>query len=421
MFPPMRASRSVRVFGGRIGALWLLAAACRQGPAGPPAASFLVVAGDSTFWVDSDGGKIGTRRSPLMLARVEGRYHELYVVDEDLSYYDALLAGQRVYRRDIVSGDSALVRYDSSIARLARAYAASHPREQPLDPDEDTADDPTVQATTDTELLDVIGPYLSYEFHLDVDIHGERDQHVTQRGVVDIRDGRRMRLEHLAGQDEANRAYAEAQTRLAAALDSIRRTKDERATRALPTIAGFTFDSSSFELLGGALGPTVAFLVPGRGPRAGGYSLPLGEIALGAPAWWKEVVPTLPNHGGDAAAVWSDSLYDIAVAADSGGTTARLELRRGSARWPATSIPIPVRRIYRLPLGPRDTATSHALTRAFDEAEAYGGSVRAALRPFPSRVVPAALGRPGRSPPSAHPVPWRTRPHTTARRSSPTS
>jgi hypothetical protein len=414
-----RARRLPRAALLRASILAAVSGSCRSGEE-PPLASFLVMAGDSTFWVESDGATLATRRSPLMLARVDGRFHEVYVVDEDLSYFDALLVGQRTYRRDIISGDSALVRYDSSIAHLAHAYGASHPRERQLDPDEETAEDPTIQATTDTELVDVIGPYLSYEFHLDVDIHGERDQHVTQRGVADIRDGRRMRVEDLVGPEEAQRAYAEGLARFTAALDSIRRAKDERATRARLAIAGFEFDSSSYELVEGDTGPAIAFLVPGRGPRAGGYALPLGEIPLGAPPWWRDVASALPSRSDGATAVWADTLYDITVSVDSGGATASLEVRRGTTRWPGVSLPIPVRRIFRLGTAPDDTVTRRALARAFDEAEAYAGAVRtAADREARSVAPPARRARP-HTPPSRTPTPWPTRPRAKARASSPT-
>lgn len=347
--------------------------ACQTAQQRVPAASFLLVAGDSTFWVQSGPAGTITRRSPLMLARVEGRYHELYISDDDLSYRDALLVGQHIWRRDLASGDSVIVRFDHSIADLAGAYATAHPAERPLAEDEDTNDNPRVQATSDTELLDVVGPFLSYELHLDVDIQGERDQHVTQRGVVDLRSGKRARVEDLVGVTEASAVYEQAHGKLVAALDSVRRATGERATRARRAIAGFVFDSTSFELLDRAGGPTVAFLVPGRGPRAGGHALPLGEIALPRAGWWGDVTATLPSSESPSTAVWADTAYDIVVTAGTLDTNAAVGIRYGGQTLTVTTVPLPVRRVFRLGGRAGDAAERRALTQAFDESEAYGG------------------------------------------------
>src|SRR5689334_14482050 len=78
----------------------------------PPAADFVLAAGDSSFWVTSDHGTVRMRGAPLELARVDGRFYELYVEDDDRSFEDAVLVGQRVYRRDLISGDSLLVYED---------------------------------------------------------------------------------------------------------------------------------------------------------------------------------------------------------------------------------------------------------------------------------------------------------------------
>ena len=241
----------------------------------PPPVSFLVVAGDSTFWVERGANRLRLRASPLFLARIGGAFSELYIADDDRSYHDALIVGQRIYRRDLVTGDSVLLREDSTIANIATTWARENPDDVPLALDEETAEEPGTVATTETQLLDVVGPYLSFEYHLDVDINGHKDQHLTRRGVIDVRTGRQVRVEDLAGLEAAQRIYANGVGALNAAIDSIRKARDERAVRARNTIGGFRFDSTSFELLEGDRAPEVAFLVPGRGPTAGGYALPL--------------------------------------------------------------------------------------------------------------------------------------------------
>src|SRR5215208_459482 len=140
----------------------------------PPPASFLVAAGDSTFWIECTPRGVRVRRSPMLLTEVGGRFYELYIADDDHSFYDALIIGQRVFRRDLVTGDSTVLMQDTTLADIARSYALTHPHEAPLAPDEDGADEPSAEATTETELLDVVGPFLTFEQHVDIDIAGER-------------------------------------------------------------------------------------------------------------------------------------------------------------------------------------------------------------------------------------------------------
>jgi hypothetical protein len=68
-----------------------------------PAASFLLSAGDSTFWIESDSAGLRVRRSPMLLTEFEGRFYELYLTDLDRSFYDAVILGQQVWRRDVAT------------------------------------------------------------------------------------------------------------------------------------------------------------------------------------------------------------------------------------------------------------------------------------------------------------------------------
>lgn len=348
----------------------------------PPAVSFLVVAGDSTYWVERSDGRLRVRASPLFLAKVGNEFSELYVADDDRSYQDALIVGQRIYRRDLVGGDSVLLREDTTIAAIAVAWALAHPDDPPLGPDEDTNDDPSTVATTETELLDVVGPYLTFEYHLDVDIGGHKDQHLTRRGVLDVRTGQPVRVEDLVGPSDAGRVYSDAVNALAVAIDSIRKARDERAMRARSTIGGFHFDSTSFELLEGTAGPEVAFLVPGRGLTAGGYALPLPPQPLPAGPWWSELGATRPTAAGSFDLTWAAESYNVVARLDSLGERAVLSVRRGGASWPVAHVPQPVRRVYRLD-APNDSVTRQALARAFDDAAGYSGESRTAERRMP--------------------------------------
>jgi hypothetical protein len=72
---------------------------------------------------------VRVRGAPLELARVDGRFYELYVVDDDRSYEEAVFVGQRIFRRDLITGDSLLVYEDTIVPRLAARYARLHPED----------------------------------------------------------------------------------------------------------------------------------------------------------------------------------------------------------------------------------------------------------------------------------------------------
>ncbi|MGI9078779.1 MAG: hypothetical protein ACR2G6_15835, partial [Gemmatimonadaceae bacterium] len=164
-----------------------------------PLANFLLVAGDSTFWIFEDSGELRVRGSPIQLARVDGKFYELYSTDDDRSYYDALLVGHRVYRRDILTGDSAIVFDDTTIASLARWYGREHPARRPLESDEEPSEDPHIDVAGEVEILDQLGPYLSWEYHVDGNMIGTGEWHTVRRGVVDIRTGADATLPELLG------------------------------------------------------------------------------------------------------------------------------------------------------------------------------------------------------------------------------
>lgn len=390
---PLRFARVVRVtpLGWLLLAATLLATGCsagRDAASGAPRASFLVAAGDSTFWVESDSAGMRVRRSSMLLAEFDGRFHELYLTDDDRSYYDAVIVGQRIFRRDLERGDSLLLLEDSTLAELARDYAARHPNEVPLAPDEDAAEEPTTHATTETELLDVAGPFLTFEQHVDIDVVGDRDQHVTRRGVIDIRDGRQVTVSELVGEAQGRHIVRRARALLAEALDSVRRANDERARRAATALTGFVFDSLSFALVDDEAMPAIAFLVPGRGPRAGGYALPLPPIRIEGATWWAPIRATLPTEpaGGGT---WRGPGYDVVAREDSAGESVQVALRAAPNEWVVGRLPAPVRRVHRLDHPAVLPATVQALRRAFDESALYSGEVRTAARLPGPRARPA--------------------------------
>ena len=343
----------------------------------PPPASFLAWAGDSTFWIELDSAGPRVRRSAMLLAEVDGRFHETYLADDDRSYHDAVLVSQRVYRRDLVTGDSVVLLADGTIPRLADAWAARHPGDRPLAPDEDAAESPALHASTDTELLDVLGPYLSYEQHVDIDGAGAADQHVTRRGVVDLRTGQPVTLATLAGADGAARVEREGRRLLSLAVDSIRAARDDRARRAEAAIGGFTFDPASWTLEEEDGRPVVRFLVPGRGGRAGGLALPLAAIPLAPAPWWQPVAGVVPARG-EVEDTWRGPAYDVVALPAGDPDRARLVVRAGGGEHEVARVPQPVRRVRRLDAPRVGDETLHALRRAFVESAFYTGEAATA-------------------------------------------
>ncbi len=134
----------------------------------PPRSEFLLNTADSTFWVKT-GAQTSVRGAPLVLAAYDRRFYELYTADDDYSYPDATLLGERLYRRDLLTGDSMIVFSDTTVPRIAAAYAKAHPDERPLNPDDEGDEDPKTSATAELDVLGVFGPYLSYEYHVDVE------------------------------------------------------------------------------------------------------------------------------------------------------------------------------------------------------------------------------------------------------------
>ena len=175
----------------------VLVGACALPPPPPPVAEFLVSAGDQTYWVRSDNSGLRIRGSPLILARTGGRYYEVYVGEIDRSFPRALFSGERIFRRDLATGDSALIYDDTAIVRMAADYRRRHPRAPLLGPDDDPADDIEIAAVGETDILNVLGPYVALEHRLSIehaDEHGEDD---TTRAVIDLRNGKPVELDRM--------------------------------------------------------------------------------------------------------------------------------------------------------------------------------------------------------------------------------
>jgi hypothetical protein len=367
-----------------------------------PPAEFLLAAGDSAFWVTSDAAGIHTRGAPINLAQVGGRFVEVYVVDDDHSFHGAELIGQRVYRRDLRTGDSLLVYTDSLVPQLAREYARLHPDDEPISPDEDVDPDPFWRATATLDLRAAHGPFVSYTLHGDV----ERDRlplwHSSRRGVLDLRFGRAATLGDVVGPDSDDVIRRRAAA-LRSTFDSVRSKHDDEGVRATAQLAHYRVDPASFAITTIAGAPAVAFALPGAGEGDAGHMLPLPPLAFTEPLWWNDAVASLPITSSDGGRdIWHHGAYTVVIRYDSSGT-ARLAIRDSTSReWPAGVVSSPARRIYWLDHPAVDRDTRHALTRAFDEARTYGEGARVAL------ATPSSSLHLARIP---HDRPYRKAPH----------
>jgi hypothetical protein len=363
--------------------LLLLAAACSGRPASspPPAAEFLIAAGDSTYWVRSGPTGVRLRGSPLALARYGSRFYEVYVADDDHSFYDALFVGQRIYRRDLVTGDSTAVFDDSTFARLARRYQRRHPGAEPLGPDDDASETPHGVATGEVDVLAVHGPYLSYEYRTDIDVADEDELHSTRRGVIDLRSGERSSAASVFGTEAGALVVDRGRRAYQAAVDSVRARRDVRARRAAAALGSFAFDERSFGLVEIGRDPGVAFLVPGTGERGGGLSLPLPAVPAPPPPWWSQVRELLPEGTPDSTHDrWQRGAYEVMAVYDSVGESFRLLLRDGRRSWSVGRLPGPAHQIFWLDGAAVDSTARQGLARAFDESAFYSDQVRSVER-----------------------------------------
>jgi hypothetical protein len=363
------------------GALLVLTLACSDRTANrPPRAEFIVAAGDSTYWVRSEPSGIKLRGSPMVLARLDGRFRELYVVDDDRSFENALFVGQRLYQRDLVSGDSTEIFRDTVVTSLAEAYQRSHPDARRLAPDEDAGEEPAVSATSEVSVLGVYGPFLSIEFHVDTSGAGDESWHMTRHIVVDLRTGRQASLADVLGPSEAGAVSARARKLYQETVDSVRRDRRPAARRAAQSIAHFRFDPTSFSLTAPNGTLMIAFSAPGQGTGGEGFVLPMRPIPVTEPPWWVDVRSALPTSTREREEQWSRGAYVVKARYDTTTRPVSLSLVDSAGHeFPIGGVSPPVHRIYWLDRPALDRTQRSALSRAFDEAALYDEAARTAL------------------------------------------
>jgi hypothetical protein len=357
-----------------------VALACGGGFGGAaPATEFIVAAGDSSYWVRSDRSGIKLRGSPLVLARVDGRFMELYVVDDDRSFEDAIFVGQRLFERDIVSGDSIEIFHDTVVPALAGRYEQRHPDALPLGPDDEPRENPAITATSEVSVLGVHGPYLSIEYHVDTLGAGAETWHMTRHLVIDLRTGTPATLEQLFGSTVAKTLLARARDLYEETLDSVRADRRPEARRAAQAIDRFRFDRTSFSLTAPNGTLMVAFSAPGQGFGGEGFVMPLRPIPVAEPEWWRDARAALPTMTQEHEEHWRRGTYSVRAVYDTGAVPVRLTLLDSAKReFTVGGMAAPVHRIYWLDAPALDATMRGALSRAFDEAGSYDEATRAA-------------------------------------------
>ena len=383
-------------------------------PTPAPLAEFIVTAGDSAYWIRSDADGIRVRGAPMVLALVGGRFVELYVADDDQSFYDAVYVGQRLFKRDIISGDSMSIVSDTLMQLLARGYASANPDERPLAFDEEGSESPRTTASAEILVLDVMGPWVSYEYRTDVDIIGGTSSHGMRRGVVDVRTGVATTLEALFGRQQARIVSAEGQRQWREMRDSMLvAAPDDEVLR--ESLERLSFDARSFVLLAEGREPRVRFTLAQSGSRFIAPAQELFPVGVEAPAWWEGVREGYPVSGDAAEASeqrWPRSDYDVIarpVPDDRRPRTAFALRDGGGQEWPLGFVPAPVQRIMWLDDPALAAGTREALVRAFDDAALYSEDTRVVRNMRPTRRVaplfqfaafaPRTVTVPRRSPP----------------------
>ena len=185
--------------------LTFFGAACALPSPPPPAAEFLVSSSDATYWVQSSRRGFHIRRSPLILARTGGKYYELFVEELDRSYANALFTGERIFRRDIDTGDSAVIFEDTAVIRRASAFHRDHPEVPSLDSRDEDQEDADYSVSGETDILNVLGPYVALEHRLAVD-RGTVSSEDTSRAVIDLRSGATAGIAQIAADPLAREA-----------------------------------------------------------------------------------------------------------------------------------------------------------------------------------------------------------------------
>ena len=377
-------------------AVWLTG--CKPTPrvGARPDAEFLVVSDDSTAWVRSSADTVIVQRAPMLIATLAGRLIEIYVADDAINFSDASFVVNRVYRRDIVSGDSTLVFADSTVLRDAMTYLRTHPNAERLDDDEPAAEGARTFESAITPTA-VVGSTIGLEVHDDHSV-GELGTHDSYRATVDLLTGRRLSLADIVTPAQAAATTVTARQNLIGAVVLAGRREGAVGKAASRAIAALPFDSLSFTLTRSGDSLAVQFLVHDEqviDEVRDTHRYALEPVTLPPPAWWVVAQRTLPRELPDSSLRFEVGALSLDVKYDA-DDVAMIKARTGTAARTVTRMRGPLRRV--IAIGDSLIAPSgqwrRALERAFTESGYYSEQVRAASlrnRARPSGSRQAAL------------------------------
>jgi hypothetical protein len=257
-----------------------------------------------------------------------------------------------------------------------------------LAPDEEGDNDPPTQAMADLQVVDVHGPYLSYEYHVDVSKGGSPAWHARRRGVLDLRTGHPTRIGDLFPSAVASALIDSGKRELSSALDSLRGDSRESARRAVVALSRAKFDERSFVLTVPDSMLAIEFDVPQRGSDVPDEVLPLEAVRPAPPAWWKDLAPSFAENEADLDR-WhhgTDSSYEVIARSDSAAERARVTIATHGHEWPVRAVAAPILHLFWLDHPPLDSAQRKALARAFNDASLYDESTRTVRDRRPHRT-----------------------------------
>jgi hypothetical protein len=352
---------------------------------------FLVVSDDSTAWVRTFADTVAVTRAPMLVALLDGRLIEIYVAEDPIDFAESTFLVTRVFRRDLVSGDSSLVFADSTVLREANAYMRAHPTAERLQEEEPATPGARALEASITP-MNVVGHTLGLEVHVDRTI-GEIGMHDTYRATVDLRTGARLTIADVASRGSAPATLQRARRDFDSAVVVLARrgagTAGQAASRAM---AELIFDSLSFTLSRSGDSLAAQFLVHDEqviDETRDTHRFALEPVALTPPPWWNGARALLPRLQPDSSTRVEVGQVPLVIVYDS-EDVAQIASRTGLGTRALLRMRGPVRQVIAVgdsivqPAG----QWRQALERAFSESGYYSDQVRAAsLR---SRARPTA-------------------------------
>ena len=388
-------------------AVAIVAMACSKSPGHqqsdpPPPAEFLLSSADSTFWVATTKGETRVRGAPLVLANYDGRFYELYTADDDYSFPDASMVGERLYRRDLITGDSALVFADTVVPRFAKEYALVASRRTTAQPRRGRGSQPRDERhgrgrrARGVRAVRLVSSITSTWNGPDRPLW-----HSTRRGVIDLRSGRAQTVADVFGGPAGRAARRGVAARLPAhARFAPHRSRrhDRRTRRAADALGRLEFDDRSFNLdrARWRAGVAVQRSWPRRGRRRQRGRARADRRGFRVVVAVRRARSSVEDDGGNDR--WRRSGYRVLARYDTSGDIAHVSIADSAKReWPVMSVLAPLHRIDWLDRPAIGDDERRALTRAFNQAAAYDHATRvasadvSALRPATSSRLHAYL------------------------------